>query len=304
MTDDSGTLEGCIYERTARGGSGLSRGLRLERRVQELPRCLNRCRLNASIDANDNPCLIVADNDPCSRQGSRARMLGKQLMNLEDLNVIREGYSLPSSIVLSAPAAHETPRDNRLGHLCLNEHMLGTEVRIPFNFGVAEVLWAFNVPPGYIVPNSWKYYEHRGCLANRYLWRELLIRRSSQGYVEFLARRDVKGIDNPPDSVPGWESRFFFTRPTSEVDIWGILERWEESLPDPIPRSRLRERRAPKRVRPSGEEDNVVESDSSAEEALGSSSSGQLTPTSELEGTAPPSVVAQLKEELEASRAE
>ncbi|KAL5997373.1 hypothetical protein ACLOJK_008303 [Asimina triloba] len=256
VRDDSGTLEGRIYERVARGGScarlasleSLSRGLQLERCVQELPRCLDRCRLDSLTGADNNPCLIGADNDPCSRgsistpiisplraissffepvEGQRAgkdpRMSGKQLMTLEDLNAIWEGYSFPSSIVLSAPTAHETPRDNRLGHLCPNEHMLGAGVRIPFDFGVAEALWAFNVPPACIVPQG----------------RELLIGRSSQGYVEFLARRDVKGIDNPPDSVPGWESGFFFAQLTSKVDIRGIPERWEEPLPDPIPRFRL-----------------------------------------------------------------
>ncbi|KAL6009237.1 hypothetical protein ACLOJK_022465 [Asimina triloba] len=74
-------------------------------------------------------------------------------------------------------------------------------------------------PPACVVPHSWKviqtmasYCEHRGCTVNRYLWRELLTHRLSSGYVEFLVRRDVKGIDNPPDYVPGWEARFFFAR--------------------------------------------------------------------------------------------
>ncbi|KAL6001440.1 hypothetical protein ACLOJK_007178, partial [Asimina triloba] len=154
---------------------------------------------------------------------------------------------------------------------------------------------------------------HR-CSADRYLWRELLTRRLSQGYVEFLVRRDVKGIDNPPDCVLGWEARFFFARLTSKGDIWGVLEPWEESLPDLIPRSRLSlpapqrwalmEQLTLKRVRPLEEEGNLANSDSSAREAPGSSSSGQLTPAAELEGMAPPSVAARLKEELKASRAE
>ncbi|KAL5985085.1 hypothetical protein ACLOJK_036321 [Asimina triloba] len=263
-------------------------------------------------------------------------MLRKELITLEDLNVIWEDYSVPSSIVLSAPTTHETPRDNRPGLLCLNEHMLGAGVRIPFDFGVAEAFWAFNVPPTCIIPHSWKviqmmawYCERRGCSANRYLWRELLICRSSQDYIEFLAWRDVKGIDNSPDSVPGWESRFFFARLMSEVDIWGVPNlpasqrwalmyfrgttlRWHSSREEffhwcesvRFTMAKERERRAPKRVRPSKGEGNLLESDSSAEEAPGSSSSGQLTPTMELEGTAPPLVMAHLKDDLEVSRAE
>ncbi|KAL5978189.1 hypothetical protein ACLOJK_029306 [Asimina triloba] len=83
------------------------------------------------------------------------------------------------------------------------------------NFRVAKALWAFNVPPACIIPHSWKvietmvwYYEHKGCSADQYLRRELLTHRSSQGYVEFLVRRDVKGIDNPPVCISGWELRF------------------------------------------------------------------------------------------------
>ncbi|KAL6008909.1 hypothetical protein ACLOJK_022135, partial [Asimina triloba] len=249
-----------------------------------------------------------------------------------DLNVIREGYSIPSSIVLSAPAAHKTPRDNRPGYLCLNEYILGAGVRIPFAFGVAEALWAFNVPPACILPHSWKYCEHRGCSADWYLWRELLTRWLSQGHVEFLVRRDVKGIDNLSDCL------------SSKGDIWGIPERWEEPLPDPILRSRLslpasqrwalmyfqgttlhwhpsREeffrwcesahfavveegKRRAKRARSSGEKSHLVDSDSSVEGAPGSSLSRQPTPAVDLEGVALPSVVAQLREELESSHAE
>ncbi|KAL5978370.1 hypothetical protein ACLOJK_029487 [Asimina triloba] len=83
-----------------------------------------------------------------------AKMLEKQPITLEDLDVIREGYSIPSSIVLSASAVHETSRDHCPGHLYLNECMLGARVRIPFDFRVAEALCAFNVSPARIVPHS------------------------------------------------------------------------------------------------------------------------------------------------------
>ncbi|KAL6013641.1 hypothetical protein ACLOJK_004139 [Asimina triloba] len=314
---------------------------------------------DALIGVGDDPYLTDADNYPCSRQGSGGgissgiplssgiflfiidavtgcdlKMSGKELITPEDLNVIREGYDILSNIVLSAPAAHETPQDNRPGYLCLNEYMLGAG--------------AFNVPPARVVPHSWKViqtmawcYEHKGCSADRYLWRELLTRRLSHGYVELLARRDVKGIADSPDCMPGWEVRFFFAWLVSERDIWGV----SEPLLDPIPRSRLslparqrwallcfrgttlrwhslreeffrlfelvhfavakeEERRAPKRVRPSEEVGNQADFGPSIERASGSSSSGQLTPGVELEGMAPPPVVARLKEESEASHAE
>ncbi|KAL5985264.1 hypothetical protein ACLOJK_036502 [Asimina triloba] len=48
-----------------------------------------------------------------------------------------------------------------------------------------------------------------------------------------------RGIDKPPDCTLGWEARFCFARLTSERDIMGVPERWEESLPDPIPPSHL-----------------------------------------------------------------
>ncbi|KAL6000280.1 hypothetical protein ACLOJK_023975 [Asimina triloba] len=287
------------------------------------------------IGADDNPYLIGADNDPCSRQGTgvggslrgaivefirrgrtvrtsiqslpffsshpfcRSRNVGETTHHPEDLNVIQESFSIPSNIVLSAPTAHETPRDNHPGYLCQNEYMLGVGVRIPFDFGVAEALWAFNVPLACVVPHSRKviqtmawYCEHRGYMADR------------------------------------CEARIFFARLTSEVDIWDVPERWEESLLDPVPRSRLSlpasqreeffhwcesvhfavaeegERRALKRVRLSKEEGNLADSDSFIERAPRSSSSGQSTAMTELEGMASPLVVAQLKGELVASRAE
>ncbi|KAL6000253.1 hypothetical protein ACLOJK_023948 [Asimina triloba] len=174
-----------------------------------------------------------------------AKTLEKQLITLEDLSVIREGYDIPSNVILSASASHETSRDHRPGQLCFNECMLGARVQVPFNFGLAEGLLAFNVSPARIVPHSWKtirtmawYCERRGCSADRYLWRELLICRSVQGYVVFLTFGDVKAIDNPPDHVSGWESRFFLARLSSERDTWVVLDQWEEPLPDPIPQSR------------------------------------------------------------------
>ncbi|KAL5980856.1 hypothetical protein ACLOJK_028776 [Asimina triloba] len=200
-------------------------------------------------------------------------MSEKQLITPKDLNVIRESYSISSSIVLSVPAAHETPRDNRPWYLYPNEYMLGAGVRIPFDFRIAEALWAFNVPSTCVIPHSLKviqtmawYCEHRGCMADQYL--------SKKG------------------------------------DNWGVPERWEDSLPDPIPRSRLSlptsqrwalmyfrgttlhwhssreeffhwcesthfvvvkegERRTLKRVHPSKEEGNLADFDSSIERAPG-----------------------------------
>ncbi|KAL6002490.1 hypothetical protein ACLOJK_034423 [Asimina triloba] len=353
--DNNPCLIGADNDPCSRRGSGEGRRVFKEASLRELPSSLLMRLRGAIVELIKRGCIVrtLIQSLPffSSHPFCRSQKSGKQLITLEDLNVIREGYSILSNIVLSVPVAHETTWDNRPRYLCLNEYMLGVGVRIPFEFGVVEALWAFNVPPACIVSYSWKvirtmawYCERRGCSADRYLWRELLTRRSSQGYVEFLARRDVKGIDNPLDCMLGWESRFFFARLTSERDIWGVPEQWEGPLSDPIPRSHLSlsasqwwalmyfrgttlrlhssrkeffhwcesacfavakegELRALKRVRSSEEEHNLADSDSSAKEAPGSSSSGQLTPTTELEGMTLLSVVAQLKEELEASRA-
>ncbi|KAL6002881.1 hypothetical protein ACLOJK_023103 [Asimina triloba] len=52
--------------------------------------------------------------------------------------------------------------------------------------------------------------------------------------------RNVRAIDNPPNHVSGWESRFFFARLSSERDIWGVLKQWEEPIPELIPRLYVR----------------------------------------------------------------
>ncbi|KAL6003793.1 hypothetical protein ACLOJK_004339 [Asimina triloba] len=56
------------------------------------------------------------------------------------------------------------------------------------------------------------------------------------------------------------------------------------------------------RARPSGEESHLADSDSSVEGASGSLSSAQQAPAVQLEGIGPSSIVARLREELEASR--
>ncbi|KAL6000558.1 hypothetical protein ACLOJK_024257 [Asimina triloba] len=195
MTGGREALMGHIYERATQGGSCLvttpARGR--GRGVGPSP---------SSVPYGSSPHFSYR-----KRGGSylkRAKMLEKQLTTFKDLDVIREGYDIPASILLSAPAPHETSRDHRPGHLCLNEYMLGAGVQIPFDFREAKALWAFNV--------------------------------SLARYAVFSTWEDVKAIDNPPDHVPGWESRFFLARLSSERDTWGIPEQWEEPLPNPIPR--------------------------------------------------------------------
>ncbi|KAL5998209.1 hypothetical protein ACLOJK_009147 [Asimina triloba] len=146
---------------------------------------------------------------------SIVEMAEEQPIMPKDLDVIREGYSIPDSIVLSAPALHETPRDYCPGHLFLNEHMLRAGVQRRFGPSMSRQPVLPSIP-------------RRGCLADRYLWRELLIYRLLQGYVVFLTRDDVKTTDNLPDPAPGWESRFFFARLSLEKDNWGVPEKWGE----------------------------------------------------------------------------
>ncbi|KAL5986696.1 hypothetical protein ACLOJK_015029 [Asimina triloba] len=234
---------------------------------------------------------------------------------IEDLDVIRESYGIPSSIILSALVLHETSNNHCPGHLCLNKCMLRAGVRIPFDFGVAEALWGLF---GRSVPM-----EEAADLS--------------------VVLRDVKVIGNPPNHVSGWESRFFFAQLSSERDTWDIPQQWEELLSDPIPRSHrwalmyfwgtvlrwhpsteelfqlcesarfivveAEEQCAPKRVHPSEEGSISMDSNSSTEEAsrrVGASqpSLWDLVVRPGSEDMVLPSIVAQLREELEASRVE
>ncbi|KAL5994249.1 hypothetical protein ACLOJK_035121, partial [Asimina triloba] len=240
-----------------------------------------------------------------------AKILEKQLITSEDLDMIREGYGILSSIVLSAPAPYETSRDHHPGHLLLNECMLGAEVWIFFDFEVDEALWAFNVSLARVVPHSWKviqtmtwFYERRGCLADRHLWRELLICRPFQGYAVFSTPGDVKAIDNTFDHHPLKEEFFHWCE---SVRFIAVSEE---------------KKRAPKRVRSFEEGSISVDFDSSAKEAFEPSPFGgspaavertdhrgvpspqELVVRSRLEGMVPSSVVTQLREELEVSHAE
>ncbi|KAL5977730.1 hypothetical protein ACLOJK_039258 [Asimina triloba] len=68
------------------------------------------------------------------------KMSEERLITPENFDVIREGYGIPTSIILLAPALCETSQDHYPRHLYLKEHMLRAGVWIPFEIGVAKAL--------------------------------------------------------------------------------------------------------------------------------------------------------------------
>ncbi|KAL5980646.1 hypothetical protein ACLOJK_028554 [Asimina triloba] len=113
-------------------------------------------------------------------------MAEKQFVSSEDLVVVKNCYSIPSSIIPSAPELHETPRDYCPRHICLHESMLKAGIRVPSEFGVAEALLVFHVAASYVV---------------------------------FTGRGNVKIIDNSPDSTPGWKLRGAGGLPAAGLDV-------------------------------------------------------------------------------------
>ncbi|KAL5978935.1 hypothetical protein ACLOJK_018830 [Asimina triloba] len=83
-------------------------------------------------------------------------MAGRRLVSSKDLTLIRDCYRIPRGIILSAPELHETPRDHRSGHICLNESMLKAGVLIPFKFGIVKLMLGFRVASMRIIPHTWK----------------------------------------------------------------------------------------------------------------------------------------------------
>ncbi|KAL6003910.1 hypothetical protein ACLOJK_004456 [Asimina triloba] len=204
----TGLLRDAFMSALLEEARSFSRGLQPERYVQELLECLDRCRLDALIGVDDDPCLIGAENNPRSRQGGQHIF---KVVSLRELPFLRE---LPSSLSIWLwGAILELIRRGRT--VTVSRPALFYR-RLQPTRPIGIIIPAFNVPPAHIATYSWKViqtmawcYEHRGYLVDRYLWRELLTRWLSQGYVEFLAQRDMKGIDNPPDCMPRWEARFF-----------------------------------------------------------------------------------------------
>ncbi|KAL6003030.1 hypothetical protein ACLOJK_023252 [Asimina triloba] len=113
------------------------------------------------------------------------RMSGKKLITPEDLNMIRDGYNIPSSIVLSAPAAHETPWDNHPGYLCLNKYMIGAGVQIPFDFGVAKGALGLQCPSSLHCPPLLEGHPNDGLVlgAQRLLGRPVLMEKAADSSV-------------------------------------------------------------------------------------------------------------------------
>ncbi|KAL5979397.1 hypothetical protein ACLOJK_019295 [Asimina triloba] len=108
-----------------------------------------------------------------------------------------------------APEPQETLLDHCPKCLYLNAFMFKARIWIPFEFGVTILLH-------HIVPMV------------------LLNHKLLQGYVTFAGKGNTKLIDNLPDSVPEWKSKFFYAWLVTREHNWGIPNWWVEKLPEPI----------------------------------------------------------------------
>ncbi|KAL6003758.1 hypothetical protein ACLOJK_004304 [Asimina triloba] len=131
-------------------------------------------------------------------------MAEKQLVSFKDLALIRDCYRIPSGIILSVPEPHDSSGSSSKTYLPKRVYVqgLGSDSLRVRDSGASE--------------------------------RELLVCKLLQGYVAFAEKDDAKLINNSPDSAPEWKSRFFFARLVLENNSLGVLDRWEERLPEPV----------------------------------------------------------------------
>ncbi|KAL5977939.1 hypothetical protein ACLOJK_036962 [Asimina triloba] len=124
-------------------------------------------------------------------------MVDKRLFSFEDLAVLRDYYRISSSVILSAPELHETPREHRPRHICLYESMrkLGVQVRV-VSFLRCQVR---------ITLHSWK------------------IIQAISWFYDFWVGGVVTVLTGS-----------FFARLASKRDSWGVHGWWEEILLEPV----------------------------------------------------------------------
>ncbi|KAL5984762.1 hypothetical protein ACLOJK_041384 [Asimina triloba] len=80
----------------------------------------------------------------------------KRLISLVDLDSVRARYGVPMEVELLTARHDERYKDQRLGFICVNEFVLKFGVKLPFKFGVVEVLNAYEVIPIQLMPNLGK----------------------------------------------------------------------------------------------------------------------------------------------------
>ncbi|KAL6001328.1 hypothetical protein ACLOJK_007062 [Asimina triloba] len=145
----------------------------------------------------------------------------------DDVASLRLRYHIPNNVELSAPREGETLPDHHDDNISLNKWTFKVRVQIPFDFGVSELLHAFDAAPI-------QFCKWRKCRADHRFWASLLSRKVMLGCVTFARKRNTKIILNFSYSVLEWKLRFFyahFEEAQGTVRSWGVLLQWNDELP-------------------------------------------------------------------------
>ncbi|KAL6002935.1 hypothetical protein ACLOJK_023157 [Asimina triloba] len=138
-------------------------------------------------------------------------------------------------MVVSAPREGETLWDHCDDNICLNEWIFKAGVRIPFEFGISELLHIFGVALIWIFLNSGRIIQSVS----------LLSRKVILGCVTFTRKRNTKIISNLPDSVPEWKLQHLVSLLSRKVMLGWITFAGKRNtnivsnLPDSVPEWKL-----------------------------------------------------------------
>ncbi|KAF3432433.1 hypothetical protein FNV43_RR27173 [Rhamnella rubrinervis] len=150
----------------------------------------------------------------------------------EDMPYLKKRYGFPESAVLSAPVDGERADSVRDGWICFYEIAFKLGLKLPFHRIISMVLKYFNLAPGQLMPNEWRYLlglivlsEQLGQHIDMPIFLYFFyLKPGGEGRYAFYARKQTKLLTGAPTSDKGWKDRYFFVKKEGLFDPVGPSE--------------------------------------------------------------------------------
>ncbi|RRT84286.1 hypothetical protein B296_00000154 [Ensete ventricosum] len=148
---------------------------------------------------------------------------------LESLGSIQKRFSIPNEYVLRAPRSGQRPYHPCPGGFSISIDALEAGLRFPLHPVIGEYLSWWQVSPGQIAPNSWRYIitflgecKGSGIVPSRDLFLSCFCLCRGQGGCYLTARSGFR-VGGAPSNNKGWKSRFLFV---SRCQGWDFGIEW------------------------------------------------------------------------------
>ncbi|KAF3454062.1 hypothetical protein FNV43_RR04509 [Rhamnella rubrinervis] len=136
------------------------------------------------------------------------------------MSYLKEQFSMPSHVELSAPGPLRRADSLREGWVCFYKMAFKIGLRLPLHRIINIVLNFYSVALGQLMPNNWRYLlgliflsEERGLQIDiaTFLY-FFYMKPSEEGGYTLYARRQIRLFEDATTSYKGWKDRYFFIK--------------------------------------------------------------------------------------------